>query len=367
MTNWRYIVQRARTGEILEWDLPMRRDELSWALSGVGSLRGSMAPEIGGVEASDGLPLLDEWGTFIYAEASGQIRWGGIVVSSTFNKGAWEIEAASFATYPHGLPYLGDYSRIGVNPADVIEHLWTYLQSTPAGDLGVTVAGTASATPIRLGTPASGDDEAEPYVLQWWEAPDVGSEIDSLCDEARIEFRETHRWVGDTEEIEHRIEYAYPRLGRRRDDLSFIAGENITEPVTPTRSGDDYANAVLGIGAGEGETATRVSVPGDDDGRLRRVSVYTDKGVRSKHRLTTLSRRELARLSRTLEIDSVTVRDHPNAPIGSWDLGDDVLIEAEVPWLGSVSLWCRITGWSLLDEVTASLELSRSDSFIYGA
>lgn len=361
MSEWRYIAQRARTGEFLEWDLPLTRDELTWALSGAGSLRGTLSPEVGGLTAADGLPLLDEWGTLIYAEASGRIRWGGIVVSSSVEGQSWAVEAASFATYPHGLPYLGNKWWAGVNPETVIEHLWDAVQSAPGGDLGVVLSGSAQASPVRLGIPG------EPYQLFWWEAPDIGSEIDAVCDEARIEFRETHEWIGDTEQIEHRIEYAYPRLGKRRTDLAFISGENIIEPVAPTRSGDDYANGVVGIGAGEGDEAVRTSVPGDDDGRLRRVTVYTDKGISSKHRLTTFARRELARLSRTLEIPSITVRDHGNAPIGSWDLGDDIQVEAEVPHLGMVSMWCRITGWSLVDDVTAQLTLARSDSFVYGA
>lgn len=380
LSDWRYIVQRARTGEFLDMDLPMTREGITWPLSGVGSLRGSLAPEIGGVVAHDGLPLLDEWGTFIYAEAAGQIRWGGIVVSSSYSGGAWAVEAASFATYPHGIPYLGDYSKIEVNPDTVVRHLWSSLQAAPGGDLGVRVTGNGSDTPVRLGTPevpaqpakdgkeATEKEEAEPYVLQWWEAPDVGSEIDSLCDEARLEFRETHRWASrDSSEIIHEIEYAYPRLGRRRTDLHFVTGENIIEEVQAERSGDEYANSVLGIGAGEGELAVRETVPGSDDSRLRRVSVYTDKAVSSRSRLRKASRRELARLSRTLTIPSITVRDHMNARIGSWDVGDDILVEADIPWAGHVSIWCRITEWSLDDEVTATLNLARSDSFIYGA
>lgn len=364
MTQWRYIAQRARTGEFLEWDLPLTRDRLSWALSGAGSLRGTLAPEVGGLEAPDGLPLLDEWGTYIYAEAGGRLRWGGIVIASEYAEGAWYVEAAGFATYPHGLPYEGSYSRIGVRTTDVVRHLWEHVQAQPHGDLGLQL--DIEPSPVTVGEPASGDEDADPYELQWWEAPDVGREIDTLCRMGRVEFREEHAWVGDTEQVAHVLRLAYPRLGKRRTDLSFVQGENIIQPVQPERAGEEYANVVVGVGAGEGEAATRVTVPGADEGRLRRAAVYTDKGTRSRRRLRAQARHELGRMARTLEIPFVAVRDHPNARIGSWDLGDDILIDAEVAWLGRVRMWCRVVGWELTSDTTATLELARTDTYTYG-
>lgn len=356
MSEWRYIAQRALTGEFLEWELPMERDELSWALSGAGSLRGRLAPDVGLLRAADGGLLLDEWGTLLYAESGGQIRWGGILIASDFEDEAWQIEAAGFAAYPHGIPYTGSLTKTNYDPADGIAHVWDHVQSHPDGDLGVVVTGASSN--VRIGT------TAEPYSLQWHEAPDCGQEIDNLASEGRLDYVERHTWSGD--EIHHEIVLGYPRLGRRRDDLTFIQGDNVSDVVHVQRHGDDFANEVVGIGAGEGAKSLRRSIP-VRDGRLRRPVVYTDKGVSSTSRLDSLIRRELAWRRKTLEITSVTVRDHPNAVIGSWSLGDDVLIQAEIPWLGEVALWSRVVGWSLVDEHVAQLSLVRSDSFDYGA
>src|SRR5690606_37600530 len=112
----------------LHTDLPLSRDMLRWELSGAGALAGSLAPDLGGMLAEDDTPLLDEWGSLVYAEADGIIRWGGIVISSRFQKSAWRVECAGFATYPHGIPYGGHYSQIGVDPAAVIRHLWSHVQ-----------------------------------------------------------------------------------------------------------------------------------------------------------------------------------------------------------------------------------------------
>lgn len=468
MSAWRYIAQRATTGELLDLELPLHRDTLGWELSGSGSLRGTVTPDTGALRASDGRLLLEEWGTLIYAEADGEIRWGGIVVSSGFVGAEWKIEAAGFATYPHGLPYTALYSRIGVDPAEAFAHIWAHVQGYADGDLGVTVRGTS--TPVRLGEakvaaftevkigaewlrktdvddaliipnaastlakaitatsssltlktagafpsldlpfpivigtetitvnarsglvlsglvrgvgtskPAAHSTggnvkftgtasriipeiAAKPYELAWWEAPDCGQELDSLAQEASFDYTERHYWSGD--EIKHEVVLGYPRLGRRRDDLAFVQGDNVVSVVSPELSGAEFANAVLGLGAGEGAGSIHRST-GVRDGRLRRVSVYTAKDVTSASRMDALIRDSLQRRQGTLTIQKVDVRDHPNAPIGSWSVGDDVLIEATLPWLGDVALWCRITGWELTSEHTASLSLARSDTFTYG-
>lgn len=371
MSNWRYIAQRATTGEFLDLELPLHRDELSWELSGAGALRGTVAPDTGVLRAPDGRLILEEWGTLLYAEANGQIRWGGILASSKFQGGQWQIEAAGFTTYPHGQPYGGTYSKIGVDPADAVAHIWSHLQSYPDGNLGLKVTGDK--TPVRLGTPprdvnfqGNGQDvsfQTGPYELNWYDAVDCGAEIDALAKEAGFDYVERHYWSGD--KIAHELRLGYPRLGRRREDLAFIQGDNIAAVVTPELDGDLFANEVLGIGSGEGAGALRRSTA-VRDGRLRRASVYTAKDVSSSSRLDAAIAAELRRRQDTLTIKSVSVRDHPNAPIGSWDVGDDVLIQATLPWLGEVAVWSRITGWALNSEATATLTLARSDSFTYG-
>lgn len=438
MSAWRYIAQRALTGELLHLELPLRRDELRWDLSGPGALRATVTPDTGTLRAADGRLLLEEWGTLIYAEADGEIRWGGIVVSSAFSGDEWKVEAAGFSTYPNGIPFTGEYHGAEVDPADIVRTIWAHLQEPANGDLGVTVSG---ATPVRLGThsdeaaalaatkytdakrtydleaakladlradlsaakaakadtttitaltatvkeqetttaeaksvmdaasaasKAAADtarDDGGAYDLVWWDSPDCGGEIDNLAKQTPFDYTERHYWSG--EEIRHEIQLGYPRLGRRRTDLAFVQGDNIGAPVTAERDGEGFANEVLGLGAGEGRSSVR-SVTAVSDGRLRRTHVYAAKDVGSATRLSSIVRDQLQRHQQTLEIKSVEVVDHPNARIGSWVVGDDVLIEATIPWLGEISLWCRITAWTLTSETTATLSLARSDSFTYG-
>ena len=363
MSRWTFIAQRATTREFLHWDLPLALDGLEWELSGPGSLNATLTPDVGGLRDEDGRLVLEEWGTIIYAESGGLIRWAGLVVSSSFQGESWSLECAGLSTYPHAVTYRGEFVRIGVDPAEAFRHIWEHLQSFPDGDLGVTVTGDS--TPLRLGTAASGAKEAEPYQLVWWDSPNCGSELDSLTQTAPFDWIEEHRWDDAHEDVVHEVRIGYPRLGRRREDLVFVQGDNVTNVVTVESNGDEFANTVLGLGAGEGramlrrETAVR-------DGRLRRDHVFADKAVTDARRMDALIADELNARRAALRVTSFDVTDHDNAVIGSWQIGDDVLLRFDLPWLGELEIWVRITAWALTGEHTASLTVTRSDHFRYG-
>lgn len=364
MTTWRYLAQRGTTGQWLHTELPLRRASgPSWALSAAGSFSATVAPAIGTQTADDGRPLLEEWSTLIHAEADGRIRWSGIVVASRFEGQEWHIEAMSLMGYPRGIPYGGEYSRTGVDPADVIAHIWEHVQSHPDAKLGVRVVGDK--TPVRLGTPKTADADAEPYELAWYDGTDCGAEVETLATSTPLDLVEEHAWSSDKSAVEHRVRISHPRAGRRRDDLVFIHGDNVVSVASPQRDGDEYANEVIGLGAGEGRGSIRTTTA-VRDGRLRRPYVLEAKDIGNRATLTALAREELAYRRQLLTIPSIDVVDHSNAHLGSWSLGDDIRVQARLPWLGAVDLWHRVVEWELLTDNTARLHLERADARTYG-
>jgi hypothetical protein len=478
--SYRYIVQRALTGQLLDTDLPLRPKTRAWELSGVDALSGSLAPAIGGSIAEDDRSLLEEWGSYVYLEADGIIRLGGIVVSSKLVGSEWEIECAGFTTYPHGIPFDGDeYLREKVDPADVVRDIWGHVQAHRDADLGVQVTGS---TTVRIGTESTRqvrfyeamvkerdaivkvaqkayddvrkikeqrykekqaalkvkqaaqktltaakkagtgvaaaqaaynaaktaydaavtvskaataalvgpknvldqrkedrdaakekvsdwkereNEDGGAYLLQWWDSPDLGREIAELAETTPFDFTEHHTWNDDHTAIAHELRIHYPRAGRRRTDLSFEQGVNIVAFDSPEREGDGFANEIIGIGAGEGAGSVRRTTA-LRDGRLRRPRVVTAKDIKNRTRMDAVIRTELERSRQLLTIPSITVKDHPHAEIGSWELGDDIRVEVDLPWWGQQSIWHRVIAWELLTDTTAKLTLARSDSFTYG-
>lgn len=505
----RYMAQRATTKKWLHRDIPfLRRDDLEHALSAAGSFTATIAPDIGRSLAPDGVPLFDELGTILYAVEDNEIAWAGIVQRSSWNGQEWSIEASSYGSYPHRVPFLGEYRGVQVDPVDVVRAVWAHLQSFPTGNLGVTVTGStnlhvgtdsdlkvdaaskvyaaadaaykaaqaeqarrkkvvadsrkrksdlskaatqrrsdlsgrkkqrtaankaltaakrtkdpakiaAAQAAVRDAQAAVDDaqnalnvaakrvtdqqkvidsqqadvdaqakvvdskqdarekardaqsaaeekarDDGGAYKILWWDTPNCGQEIDAIAEQTPFDWTERH-YFDKAGEVHHEIQVHYPRAGRFRDDLRFATGENITDVVTPESDGDHFANEVFGLGAGEGTGALRRS-SAVADGRLRTVSVVSAKNIKRAASLDAKLRKTLAAQSNTLVISSITVKDTLQTPIGSWNLGDDILVQADIPWLGQVRIRHRIVAWSPTDDHHATLTLERSDSFLYG-
>ncbi|WIE54234.1 hypothetical protein [Curtobacterium sp. MCBD17_003] len=226
-------------------------------------------------------------------------------------------------------------------------------------------AASDAAYAAKKAAAATKKEDGGAYTLSWWESPDVGDEIRSLASDNNFDWTERHSWNATRDAISTEIVVSYPRVGRYRDDLRFVQGENITLPLEPDADGDDYANSVIGIGAGEGAASLRRTTA-VRDGRLRRVTVLSAKDVKSSGTLDKRIAAELSAHRNVLQVDSITVRDHTNARIGSWQLGDDILVQATLPHVGDFKIRHRIVGWSQPSDTTAELKLERSDSFTYG-
>ncbi|MFE0058652.1 hypothetical protein [Streptomyces sp. NPDC059003] len=399
MSGWRYIAQRATTGDFLDWDVPLIPDNPPKnELNGPGSLTGTISPEYLRLMAKpDGLPIIAEWSTAIYAEYNGHIRWGGLVTRLSYQGQAMRVECAGYTAYPAGMPYLGstiisggkikqkwkydgrdknhDGYIDGSRPRrkmpprpkdkvsrrwdayDVVRHIWAHLQDYKYGDLGLRVDRHDSGH--LLGS-AKGTD---PWELKWWEHPDCGQVISEVMRLAKADFRERHRWEGNREKINHYLDLGTRRLGKARRDLRFASGENIIEIATPGGQGDFYANQVYVLGKGSGRKTPRARVAHYDK-RLRRARVITRKATKSHRTLMAYGRTERAKHSQQLTIPSIAVRQHPNAPLGAWHTGDRILVQVDVPWVGELALWHRITAEEIDPASgTAVLTLTRADRY----
>jgi hypothetical protein len=355
----RFLAQRITTGDWLTRDLPVTEPTLTRELSGPGGIDGTINPEMREVVADDGMRLLEPWATVVYGEDDGEIRGAGIVVTAGYEGDKVALSCPGFTTYPHGIPVTDNHKFGAVDPLDAVRWLWTYLQAFNDGDLGMVVDDTTS--DVTKGS------VAEPYGIAWWDNTDIGDEIDNLASETPFDYAEKHTWADDNHTtVEHRLLLGYPRLGRRRDDMRFAGGENITNVIPVTADGSTFANDVFGIGKGTGVRTIRArSVV--RDGRLRRPTTLVDRSA-DKQRLDSMVERYRVKVSQIRDISSVTIVDHPNARVAAIRPGDDILIEADLPWLGEIDMWVRVT--AVAQDAfgdTAVLSTRRASSFTYTA
>lgn len=354
--GWRYFATRLNgdgTETLLHPDLPLEDVSIEQVLSGDNSLEASIAPVYRSLLGPDGKPILREWSTAIYAENDGDIRGAGILAHSSLDGASWSLEAVGFTGYGRDMPYTGGgYMGVKVDPVNVARTIWSHIQSQPGGNIGLTFSPTTTGGQVTIGTELKQVEfdtqsgpvsfEAGPYKLNWYTNHDLQGDFDDLAAETPFDYVEKHSWNTDGT-IRHFVEIGYPRLGRRRDDLRFVHGVNIFDPVKLDRDGELYASGTMVLGAGEGAAMIKSikEPPTRPEGRLRRIAVVSDSTIKSKTRADKRADQE-NQWRRTLEdLDSFVVHDHPNAPLGSARVGDEVRVEGQGDWSG-IDMWVRI-------------------------
>jgi hypothetical protein len=362
MPAYRYLTQHAVSGDVLAWDLPLSDVEFGPELSGPGSMTATLEPHLAHLVPAQA----DPGTTKLFVERDGRLMWGGLVWRAEPVGGKYPIEAAGFSSYLgsrhdlHGnLNGRGPYTY--ADPCKVIRDVWAYCQEQPDGDLGVSVDATTSTA--TLGTPA------EPYSPAWWEAPTLDSIItDAVAVDGAPQWTEQVAWSNGKPTA--RIQVGWPRLGTRRTDITFTTGVNISESAPVLYDGDSYAQVVVALGTGEGRARQRAT-DAARDGRLRLEKVLDLPSVKGTDRLAALARTGRIAAQVRGEVQQIVVRDHPAAPFGSVQIGDDVRVSIHDQWTDWDG-WCRITAWSLSPAQSdqaeqMTLTLKRADSFTYGA
>jgi hypothetical protein len=335
----RVLTQSALTGAWLATALPVTELSYGPELSGPGELSGTLSPRL--VASQPG--LVDPGTTFIYVESDGQIQWGGLIWDVRSQGNTYAIEAASWSSYlqkrfdldgEHG----GRGPYVYTDRCQIIRNIWDYAQSVPDGDLGVIVDATTS--------PSVVGDPSDVWHSSAWDLKALGDQVDELVsDQGTPEYTCTTSWNSSKTGVTKRIRLAWPRLGARRTDIEFTSGVNIIEDPEEALGGDDYAQVVIGTGAGDGSAKLR-QISAVRNNRLRLEAAVSFPEVNGNDVLKTRVEWERAWRQSLGSVEQVTVRDTPAAPFGSWQVGDDVYVRIHNAWT-SFTGWCRITGWTL--------------------
>lgn len=374
MVVWRYFATTLHgdgTETTLANDLPLSGVTIVKTLSGVDSIGATLPVEIAHLKDDNGNPVFREWSTAVYAEKDGIIRAGGILTHMGVDDGEVSLSVEGFVSYIDGMPYEGDVSYIDTDPMVIARHLWEHAQSFNGGNIPVVLDSTVS--PVRVGTEEKDVEfedgegntvnfQAGPRRLNFWSTHDMGREFEGLSVETPFDYREHHEWIGDV--IRHRIELGYPRLGAVRDDLRFVVGENVVVPLRVDFEGDAYASEVVVLGSGEGRKMIRQRAAMNAPSRLRRVHVVEAKEADSDFKAKAIADSELVFRYGDGDVATITVRDHPNAPLGSFLPGDFILVQNDgMGWGGDLYMWVRILEVSLSPEEgeTATLAVTREE------
>lgn len=365
--SWRYVAAKL-TGDgqpetWLDLDVPLLDVECEDMLTGVNSLTANISPEYSRLKTDDGKPLFEEWGTAIFAEdSSGEIRGGGILVNSALNGPDWGLECVGYTGYLTDLAYTGPGEHFEeVDAADIFRAVWDYAQSEPGGDLRLEVDGYMSRVLVGDKLKQIEFDtengpvtfEAGPYKLNRFSNHDLSDDVTELASIGRFDWRERHYWRDDAT-MAHVLDLG--TIGRRRDDLRFMVGENVQVIPEVERDGELYADTVLALGAGEG-SAQKSAVAWRKTGRLRRTAVVIDSSLRSQAAVARRAEAEVAWRNDIDAINTLIVTDHPHADPSSVQAGDEIRIQGDLGWT-NIDTWARVLSRKISPSDADSVELS---------
>lgn len=376
MGDWRFYAQRPETGLWLDTNVQLAKPELTWALSAPNSGQ-ALVPAGMDVSpiAEDGRSTWGKMDTLLFGEEDGDLGWVGICTAANPDKEGLHLEFIGTSGWLSGVPYSDVYSSWKVNTFDVVRHLIHHAKGykpgfdliTPSHNSQWSVGDVQPPDRPRRPHRRKGqkisdwknsdrykawlDDvskwldkygDREKFEFGWYEAPYVGEEIDSLAREQGFEYRERVSW-DDKGNLIPKFYFDFADdMTRRRDDIAFVDGVNLAQPLDPKDGNEKFANRVIALGAGEGRKMRRAEA-GQADGRLYQAQYVQYKSVRNTSRLANLAQTEYRVLNNNdPKLDNIVVWDVPGfADVGSLRVGDEVKVTSEnaTPTINS---WVRV-------------------------
>lgn len=191
--------------------------------------------------------------------------------------------------------------------------------------------------------------EPEPVSLNWWTTHNLGQVINDILGDD-LDYIEWDGWAGNR--IRHRLRVG--QIGGRRAELRFVVGENVAAVSSGTAS--KYATNCLILGAGEGTAMVRAEVSRAASG-VRRTVVVSDRAATNMSDCAAIGRRALADLTGLPRVTDFAIIDHPHAPLGTFDVGDEIRITGK-SGLVDIDKWVKIVEMTIRPTNTEIVSIS---------
>lgn len=368
--RFRFIVED-NAGQILTNDLVVTKPKFMRALSGPCNIQFDVDYHEASSEGIDFKP----WKQWIHVER--QIRgerkiWcSGLVVPSQIDTktGIMHLEAKGFSGYPKKMPWLENWNPLAIDVFEVVQKIWTHLQSFENGDLGVSVYPAESGMIMLPGYAFDGNIMNLNFFAEFIRAADkqdCGDHIDKLARDTPFDYVEQSAWNDDCSAITKQIFLGYPKAGADQDNLAFFVNENVIEAKPHIETQIDWVSDVIIDGWFPG-TEYSNQLTNADLTRYRRVISQDDARVNSNERAAAWAKRKLSRRQTPAYWESIVVdMEHSNAPFGSYDVADRINVRGLMPWVGDVYQQHKILAITVdIDKGVCELVLKAEGAFNY--
>lgn len=347
----RFTVIEANTNKILTRDLEVKEHQVTKNLSAPTQI--SLKIDKGQQKQSAAGINWKSYGHFIIPEIStsgfGRKCIGGPLVTMPkidAQSGDMLIDGQGFMGYPKGIPWLENFNPIAVDPAEVFQRVWAHIQSFINANMGVQVLPASTGTQMLPGYGFDGSILSFDFFALFIRAVDFvdsGDFLTSLARDLPLDLFEEVTWNADRTAINKVLRLAYPLGGVQQDHLVFRLGENVSNVELAEEFDIEPVSDVIIRGWIPGRVYTS-RLSNADMTRYRRVVMEEDANISSTERAAAWGKRKLQRRNIPTSFQKITVDpDHWHAPIGSYDVGDSIRIQApDYPWHGDIDQWHRI-------------------------
>lgn len=368
----KFTVIKVNTNQILTTDLRFSDAEVTVNLSAP-SRCGIKIPQPEQYKSAAGIEW-KTWGLWLIPEIEiGQQRkfLGAQLVSRVDvdpQSGELTIEGTGFMGYPKGIPWLENFNPIAVDPAEVIQRIWSHLQNYVNSNLGVEVLPASTGTQMLPGYSFDGNElnfDFYAMFVREIDFQDCGDAISSLARDIPLDMYEEVTWPKTG--LQKIIRLGYPYLGLQQQAISFVHGENVIGCEQADELEIEPVTDVIIRGWRPGKTFTS-RLTNDDLTRVRKVIMEEDANIDSTERAAAWAKRRLTRRNIPKSFKKITVDpNHPNAPIDNWWIGDSVWVEAQnYPWVGTIEGWHRISSITFkANELLVDVGLRVEGAFNY--
>jgi hypothetical protein len=369
--RFRFICEEARTGNLLSKDLAVQHPKVLRALSGPASINFDINYRD---YQNEGI-YFKPWGHVIHVEKLIQNQrkiWAsGIVQPSEVDKqtGIMHLTAQGFAGYPKGTPWLENWNPLVIDPFEVVTRIWSHVQSYNNGNMNVQVYPISSGIEMLPGYAFDGsllNLDFFAVFIRAVDKQDCQDWIDKLARDIPFDYVEQSAWNADRTGVSKKIYLGYPKAGVQQDNLAFIINENVIDSVPHIETETDWASDIVIDGWAPG-TEYSSSIENADPLRYRRVVMQDDARINSDERAAAWARRKLSRRQTPAYWESIIVdMDHPNAPFGSYDVGDTIWVRGPMPWVGDITQLHKIIAIAVdEDKGDCQITLKAEGAFNY--
>lgn len=349
---FRFLVEDVH-GNILARDVEVMEPSVARILSGPSQIEFKIHPQEPSIQVNGGPIQFKPWGAIVHAikedwNGDDRIWASGIVKPGEIDPttGVLTVKAEGYSSYPKGIPWLENWNPIAVDPFEVVERIWNHIQNYTNGNLGVTVYPTTSGTQILPGFGFNNEIAVQEFFAVFIRAADrndCGEYIERLARDIPFDYIEESTWNETKTGIIKKIKLGYPNAGTAQDSLVFRLGDNVLQATPKQQSEVEWFSDITINGYFPGKVYSATISNADPD-RFRRVMDETDLNVDSNERAAAWAKKLLTRRQFPNQFESLIIDPyHPNAPFLSYDIGDTVKVDGEMPWVGHISEDHKIT------------------------